>query len=181
MPTSFPSPVRLTPAGRDVLWQRTSTPCTVLLRSSVSSTLDTCREKCREFRHSVTGSQSQNVELFCLQSGTDGSIRTRLWHGCCMFHDQGESMSTSTPLHVPPLPTLPSQPFRLDVPLHNLLQKDPSPHWRGRSTRPEHRLLCPRRSSRSIPRCCTRSTRPTSPHTRPFSRLGSGTGPLPRS
>ena len=36
-------------------------------------------------------------------------------------------MSTSTPHPVQTLPTLPAQPFRLDVPLHDLLQK-PSDH-----------------------------------------------------
>jgi hypothetical protein len=35
-------------------------------------------------------------------------------------------MSTSTPPSGPSLPTLPAQRFRLDVPLHQLLQKDPS-------------------------------------------------------
>ena len=34
-------------------------------------------------------------------------------------------MSTSTPQPVQTLPTLPAQPFRLDVPLHDLLQKPP--------------------------------------------------------
>jgi hypothetical protein len=69
-------------------------------------------------------------------------------------------MSSSTPQPVQALPTLPSQPFRLDVPLHNLLQKPLSPpRWRGLSTSPELHLLCPRRSSHSIPHCCTRSSR----------------------
>jgi hypothetical protein len=36
-------------------------------------------------------------------------------------------MSSSTSPSVPSSPTLPTQSFRLDVPLHNLLQKDPSP------------------------------------------------------
>jgi hypothetical protein len=36
-------------------------------------------------------------------------------------------MSSSTSPSVPSSPTLPTQSFHLDVPLHNLLQKDPSP------------------------------------------------------
>jgi pyruvate-formate lyase-activating enzyme len=41
-----------------------------------------------------------------------------------MHYDcRGESMSTSTPQPVQTLPTLPAQPFRLDVPLHDLLQR----------------------------------------------------------
>ena len=35
-------------------------------------------------------------------------------------------MSSSTSPSAPSSPTLPTQSFRLDVPLHNLLQKDPS-------------------------------------------------------
>jgi len=35
-------------------------------------------------------------------------------------------MSTSTPPPLQSLPTVPAQPFRLDVPLHNLLQQPPS-------------------------------------------------------
>ena len=34
-------------------------------------------------------------------------------------------MSSSTQQPAPTLPTLPAQPFRLDVPLHDLLQKPP--------------------------------------------------------
>src|SRR5258706_3709789 len=36
-------------------------------------------------------------------------------------------MATSTSQPLQSLPTLPTQPFRLDVPLHNLLQKPPDP------------------------------------------------------
>ena len=36
-------------------------------------------------------------------------------------------MSSSTSPSAPSSPTLPTQSFRLDVPLHNLLQRDPSP------------------------------------------------------
>src|SRR5205807_3505007 len=39
----------------------------------------------------------------------------------------GEFMATSTSQPIQSLPTLPTQPFRLDVPLHNLLQKPPDP------------------------------------------------------
>src|SRR5262245_23122946 len=38
---------------------------------------------------------------------------------------QGGSMSSSPQQPAPTLPTLPAQPFRLDVPLHDLLQKRP--------------------------------------------------------
>src|SRR5260221_12685423 len=39
----------------------------------------------------------------------------------------GEFMATSTSQSIQSLPTLPTQPFRLDVPLHNLLQRPPDP------------------------------------------------------
>ena len=66
-------------------------------------------------------------------------------------------MASLTSQPVQSLPTLPTQPFRLDVPLHNLLQRppDPSPRWRRWSTSPELHSLCPRQSFRSTPLLCT--------------------------
>src|SRR5262249_32956159 len=50
----------------------------------------------------------------------------------------GDSMSTSTRNSVQTLPTLPAQPFRLDVPLHSLLQ---NPSESPTQARDEHKPL----------------------------------------
>jgi len=89
------------------------------------------------------------------------------------------SSSTQQPLQI--LPTLPAQPFRLDVPLHDLLQKRPTnpqttPHWRGRNASLKTRLLCPRRSSRSTRLFFTNSTQMISPRTMALFGPANGTG-----
>jgi hypothetical protein len=57
---------------------------------------------------------------------------------------QGGSMSSSTQQPVQTLPTLPAQPFRLDVPLHDLLQKPPDHPTLARAGRePQPSLTLP--------------------------------------
>jgi hypothetical protein len=52
-------------------------------------------------------------------------------------------MFSSTSPSVPSSPTLPTQSFRLDVPLHNLLQKDPSPTLARVEHQPRTSLVLP--------------------------------------
>jgi hypothetical protein len=68
-------------------------------------------------------------------------------------------MPTLTSQPVQLLPTLVTQSFRLDAPLHKLLQKlpEPSPTLARRSTSPELHLLCPRQSFRNTSLLCTKT------------------------
>jgi len=92
-------------------------------------------------------------------------------------------MANSISQPVQSLPTLPTQPFRLDVPLHNLLQRplDPSPPLAMVEHEPRTSLALPSPVFPQHPALIHELDAPISRSTKSSSRPVSGTGLRPRS